>query len=573
MQETLLPTRICWVTANAPYHCLPVLCPAKSHQLAFCGCAETVHNHYILIRLAEMCSLPESLVLIQLKFLDPHTLLCEAPVVCKLWNALVYVSASRFAPVLPNNMTERSAWRQRVVRWLQRSKALKVFRYREHMALPPDSISDDQVKSLCLAIGQLPDLEELYMSCCRLSHTGLYPLKDLTTLSQLQVLSLDHCGLQDPDLVNLAPLTSLRHLDLSGNSFSFTSGSFSSLTGALHQLTSLKLHNAASVWLQDPHLDQLANFSQLQALDMSRCRANLAHLPKFPSLTKLVANVNAVTATPGSLSRLSNLQHLQIDHCFFTEATQDFSALARLTCLEASNFTIDAPDQRGVFLTALAPLTQLRHLAIDPVVDWDTPTSSFSLLATLKHLTHLELCGTQLPSGLLSIMFEPAAAGAAAAGEAGAAAAGEVGAGAAGAAATAPAGAAGAAAGAAADAVPDHPADAGAPAAASAGSGCSSSAGGGAALPNLKYFSIVWHCHPEEYQVDWAWEWRDDAMGSDQLQQLVRNCPSLEVLTIKNYPVQVAGVAHLTALTGLRELELSDVYYPLGEPSEMSPKP
>ena len=483
-----------------------------------------------------MCSLPESLLLNILNLLDPHTLLCEAPVVCKLWNALVYVAALRFAPVLPRNVTERSAWRQRVVSWLQRSKALKVLRYREHRALH-DRILDDQAKSLCLAIGQLPDLEEVYMSSCPVTDMGLHPLKDLATLSQLQVLSLDCCGLRDQDLETLAPLTSLRHLDLSGNSFAFTSGAFSSLTGPLQQLTSLRLHNAASAGqLQHSHLDQLTKFSQLQALDISTCYTNLAHSPEFPSLSKLTADNVWVTATPGSLSSLSHLQQLQIRYCKFTEAAQDFSALARLTRLEASHYFIDDDEhQRGISVTALAPLKQLRHLAIDPIVERDAPTgiSSFSLLTTLKHLTHLELCGLELPSEVLAAMFQPAAAAAA---------------------------------------VPNHPAGGAAPAAGGGGGGgrhgdtaTSSLAGGGAALPNLKYLSMVWYYH--DYMTDWVWGRRDNAVGSDQLQQLVWNCPLLEVLAIKDHPVQVAGVAHLTALTGLRQLELTDVYYPLSESS------
>jgi hypothetical protein len=60
---------------------------------------------------------------------------------------------------------------------------------------------------------------------------------------------------------------------------------------------------------------------------------------------------------------------------------------------------------RCVLLTALGPLQQLRHLVVSSDFKQADPISSFSVLGTLQHLTHLELRGPQLPAGALAAMF------------------------------------------------------------------------------------------------------------------------------------------------------------------------
>ena len=136
----------------------------------------------------------------------------------------------------------------------------------------------------------------------------------------------------------------------------------------------------------------------------------MSDLPFLPSLTKLTCKHNHVNLDPAGETALTKLQALDLNGCKFSPESRGLSALASLTRLEAT-LGLDWVN-RYVLVTSVGPLQQLRHLRICSDFKQAHPISSFSVLATLQHLTHLALTGPTLPAGALAAVFKSDQAGA-----------------------------------------------------------------------------------------------------------------------------------------------------------------
>jgi hypothetical protein len=227
----------------------------------------------------------------------------------------------------------------------------------------------------------------------------------LTSLQGLTSLRMADCCLTMRDLAPLSVLMNLRKLSLETNMMSFDAEDlhFINLSRALTQLTSVSLADC-------DHLHNPLGMSELkfvQELDLSLLsNIELADLPAIPSLTKLTFNSNwAVLDSTKTAKALCGLQHLDMCDCFFGEEASAIGSLVALTRLEAVHGGEKGDGIRCVLLTTLGPLQQLRHLAVSSDFKQSDPISSFSVLGTLQHLTHLELRGPQLPAGALAAMF------------------------------------------------------------------------------------------------------------------------------------------------------------------------
>jgi hypothetical protein len=213
--------------------------------------------------------------------------------------------------------------------------------------------------------------------------------------------------MREADLAPLSALVTLSKLGIWGTISMDTEGpSFINLSRALTQLTSLTLRNS--------NLHKLWGLSELkyvQELDLSynSTRIALADLPAMPSLTKLTFAGNWVMRdSPSFLTTLSKLQHLSMRDCYSADAVSPLASLASLTRLEVVPKGVTRDWTRCALITAIGPLQQLHHLVISSDFKQADPISSFSVLGTLQHLTHLELRGPQLPAGALAAMLSTA---------------------------------------------------------------------------------------------------------------------------------------------------------------------
>jgi hypothetical protein len=214
----------------------------------------------------------------------------------------------------------------------------------------------------------------------------------------------------------------------------------------------------------------------------------------MPSLTKLIFHDSwALRDGARSFEALSRLQHLNVQDCFFGHEATALSSLVYLTRLEAVQRGATGFGARCVLLTALGPLQQLRHLVISSDFKEADPVSLFSVLGTLQHLTHLEFQGPQLPAGALAAMFSTSQ------GDAGA-----------------------------------------------------------ACLPRLQCLQVHTGFDEEDSDEEEQEEWQASggSISSSDIGLLARSCPELHSLTIYGYPVEDAGLLHLSGLTSLTTLKL-----------------
>ena len=326
-----------------------------------------------------------------LEHLDGRALLCAMPTVSKLWLSMYKGALHR----LDLSCANTPAKAQGAARWLlKHGKSLQEIRYAPETEYPEVPYGG-AVGIVFSALVQLTQLQSLELSGMNLhSHT-----QPLTALRSLTSLSLPSCHLKDADLRPIATLLKLRRIDLESNSVKGTSKAFAAFSRRLTNMTSLSLRACDDF---DPA--GLSRLQQLQELDFSYMdEADLYDLPIMPSLTKLTFQENWAALDDADVTEsLSNLQHLDLHGCYLGASGCALSNLVLLTRLEA----IHGDDgSRCVLLTALGPLQQLRHLHLSSDFEQGDPVSSFSVLGTLQHLTHLELIGPQLPAGALAAVF------------------------------------------------------------------------------------------------------------------------------------------------------------------------
>ena len=346
--------------------------------------------------------LPAILLVAIIEHLDAETLLRAAPV-CKLW-ASVYKGALHQLDVSSARSPARA---QRAAAWLQKNgQDLQELRYAPRFpAISTESVItiSSVVYSALLNVTQLRSLELAFgRNGVRLQTQGLAALQSLTSLS------LSSCYLENEDIAPLLHLSALRRLNLSDCQGFNAFAEPEAFSKSLAQLTTLNLSGCAEV----TNISGFSDLQQLQQLDLSSVpNIGFSSLPLMPSLTKLTFKHNDAYLAPAGDKALSNLLELDLNGCHFNTDGRGLSTLVALTRLEAVPGLRRA--DRSFQLTAIGPLQQLRHLNICTDFKQADPVSSFSVLATLQHLTHLELTGPTLPARALAAVFRADQAGAA----------------------------------------------------------------------------------------------------------------------------------------------------------------
>ncbi len=237
----------------------------------------------------------------------------------------------------------------------------------------------------------------------------------LTTLTELEILSMAGCALSDGDLSYISGLTKLTELILDDNEISTLeplSGleSLEFLAAADNELsttvdiaafTKLKWLYLANNKLYD--LDGLAELNELVALDVSHnAVTDLAPLAGLNKLTDLFLRGNR----PNNIKKLSNLPaltHLDLSACGLASLSvvNDFKALVSLTAEEneiasLSTFTRQV-SELYISHNPLVDLSPLKSQAGLQVLEAsDTQIADISFLAGNQTLTALDISGTKV---------------------------------------------------------------------------------------------------------------------------------------------------------------------------------
>jgi hypothetical protein len=348
-------------------------------------------------RQSNIRDLPANLIVAIFEHLDDTSLVQAAPATCKAWyaaykGALHKLDVSRARTLV--KAESAAAWLRQHGHILSRL----VYKFNIEDGIYPNSCH----QCIFSALVQLTQLRSLDLEGLK----GCFRTKELTCLQLLTSLRLAFCGLPEGDIRPLSALVGLCQLSLEGSMhIDAERWLFTDLARALTQLTSFKMG-------EDKLLEHPWGLSELkfvQDLDLSTVPdLQLDDLPEMPSLTKLTFRNNLAHLESFDTGKtLSRLQHLDMLESYFGTSARALASLVSLTRLEAvtgAKHLWEGMD-RLVLITAVGPLQQLRHLAISSDFKQADPISSFSVLGTLQHLTHLDLSGPKLPAGALAAMF------------------------------------------------------------------------------------------------------------------------------------------------------------------------
>ena len=256
-------------------------------------------------------------------------------------------------------------------------KALKVYEM---------SFSDRAAKSL----ERLRDLQVFHSRKIQLTNQGLKSIARLTTLESL-ILSLEKIpGLDDSGLAELAPLTSLREINIHSlaiqgpglkhlaklpNLTSFTAGGLTTTDQylkALSQVNQLKIIRIPECLVTDEGLKSLAELPELETLDVRRCReltnAGMQHVKKMRNLRYLdlsldIALLPETHITQEGVCELTGLQNLTDLICrvidFNDEGCRKISELRTL-----KHLSLHGKEITDTGLAHLSKLTDLEHLEV-----------------------------------------------------------------------------------------------------------------------------------------------------------------------------------------------------------------
>ncbi len=151
-------------------------------------------------------------------------------------------------------------------------------------------------------------------------------LAAISTLSSLEELIMNSSPITNRGLAQLAALKSLKRLTLHHGHKSVNMDITVSGVGALKRLP-LKYLQLGNIKLDDSRLNSLADFPELEGLDMYQmpiCDDDLAAIGKLSRLTRLIFTTD--TVSDGGLEHLAELTHLE-----------DFQPLAPLTDIGLSH--------------------------------------------------------------------------------------------------------------------------------------------------------------------------------------------------------------------------------------------
>lgn len=285
-------------------------------------------------------------------------------------------------------------------------KALKVYEI---------SFTDRAAKSL----ERLRDLQVFHSRKIQLTNQGLKSIARLTTLESL-ILSLEKIpGLDDTGLAELAPLTSLRELNIHSlaiqgpglkhlarlpNLVIFNAGGETTTDRyleALRHVKQLKTIRIPGSLITDDGLKYLVELPELETLDVRRCReltnGGMQHVKKMRSLRYLDLSLDFVMLPKNyitqegvcELTGLPSMTELILNNIPMNdEGCRKISELRNL-----KHLWINGGDLTDVGLAHLSKLTELEHLEL---VNTKITDAGLESLLAFRKLQHLHL-GTTIP--------------------------------------------------------------------------------------------------------------------------------------------------------------------------------
>lgn len=222
-----------------------------------------------------------------------------------------------------------------------------------------------------------------------------------TTAPQLTSLDVRSCAISDAAMAEIAKCTGLRVLRMSGRE-NRTTVSDEGLA-ALATLKSLKVIALDDLWIGKPGLEHLTKLDSLEEIYLSATIVDdeaVAVLTQFPRLRKLrLARTNITDTALASLSTCKLLEELDLSE-ISTLTDAGMSSLASLTSLKKLNLWRVQISDAGAL--ALAPLTSLQWLNLDNTKLSD---AGLPLLKNMTQLTFLHLGSTQITAAGAPALF------------------------------------------------------------------------------------------------------------------------------------------------------------------------
>ncbi|XP_020219191.1 receptor-like protein 7 [Cajanus cajan] len=229
-----------------------------------------------------------------------------------------------------------------------------------------------QKPNIAMLLQNFTEIKELHLNGIAISTKGKVWSHALSSLTNLQVLSMSFCNLSGPLDSSLAKLQSLSILKLDHNNLA---SPVPRSLGRLFNLTTLQLNGCNLSGVFSKNLFQI---SSLQVLDVSDNPGLHGSLPNFPS--------------QGSLYNL-NLSHTN----FYGPLSDSIHNLKQLSKLDLSNCQF-----KGTLPSSMSNLTQLVHLDLS----FNTFTGSIPSFNRSKALTVLSLNHNKFMGKVPSTHFE-----------------------------------------------------------------------------------------------------------------------------------------------------------------------
>ncbi|KAL2337395.1 hypothetical protein Fmac_011841 [Flemingia macrophylla] len=210
--------------------------------------------------------------------------------------------------------------------------------------------------NIAMLVQNFIDIKELHLNCIAISARGNVWSHALSSLTNLQVLSLSSCKLSGPFDPSLAQIQSLTILKLDQNNLS---SSVPRSLGRLSNLTTLQLSGCG---LSGVFPNNIFQIPSLQVLDVSDNPGLHGSLPNFLSQSSLynfnLSYTNFSGPLPESIHNLKELSKLDLSNCQFKGIIPySMSNLTQLVYLDLSfnNFSGPIPSfNRSKALTVLS---------------------------------------------------------------------------------------------------------------------------------------------------------------------------------------------------------------------------
>ncbi|KAK5836802.1 receptor-like protein 7 [Gossypium arboreum] len=198
--------------------------------------------------------------------------------------------------------------------------------------------------NLKMLVENLTTLRSLHLDGVKISASGNEWCKGLSSLANLEVLSMSNCNISGPIEDSLGKLKNLSIIHLDKNNLSAMVPAF---LAQLPNLTSLKL-SSCSLHGQFPReILQVRMLQSLEVLDNKKLNGSLPEFHHNGSLQNLVLSGTNFSGTlPQSIGKLVNLTRLDLSSCNFSEAIpSSLSNLQQLVYLDLkfNNFTGQIP--------------------------------------------------------------------------------------------------------------------------------------------------------------------------------------------------------------------------------------